>query len=131
IFTQNSQSFFLTGSPAQNSGRGGRVKGPNNGHDFGRTECGRARWEMKAEALFREGNYVRLKLAPKTRMGTIESIKEERGRVQYLFLQDSRLDEAVPGSVFDAYVSEDEIELCTKPSDEYWKAMNALAKRGS
>jgi hypothetical protein len=86
---------------------------------------------MKAEALFREGDYVRLKLAPETRMGTIESIKEERGRVQYLFLQDSRLDEAVPGSVFDAYVSEDEVELCTKPSDEYWKAINALAKRGS
>jgi hypothetical protein len=37
--------------------------------------------------VFHKGDYVRMKLSPHTRMGTVEDNKLERGHVEYLELQ--------------------------------------------
>ena len=47
--------------------------------------------------MFSKRDCVRIKMAPQTRMGTIEgSINKSNGRVEYHFVQDPRLQEAVP-----------------------------------
>ena len=47
--------------------------------------------------MLAKGDYVRLKMAPATRMGTIENIKIERSKVRYQFRQDRRFREALRG----------------------------------
>jgi hypothetical protein len=37
------------------------------------------------DLCFIRGDYVRMKLSPNTRMGTVEDSKLERGHVEYLF----------------------------------------------
>lgn len=71
--------------------------------------------------------YVRLTLAPRTRMGTITDIKTEHGHVEYLFHHDERFDDRTP----DFWASEGDFEACERPSDEYVATINALIKRGS
>jgi hypothetical protein len=67
---------------------------------------------------------VRLLQAPNTRMGTLVSDADAKGR--FRFEQDPRLEDKFPTSdVFD-----DEIELCTRPSDAQVRAINAAIKRG-
>ena len=77
-----------------------------------------------------DGQYVRIKMAPYTRMGTIEGCEERRGRTFYVFRQDPRLKEAVPGFVFEALLLEDELEPCERPSDDYWNTVNHLYSHG-
>ena len=55
----------------------------------------------------------------------------KRERVFYHFQQDARLKEAVPGSVSEAYVLEDELEACETPSDEYWQYVNKMIEGGT
>ena len=81
--------------------------------------------------MFTNGDYVRVKMAPNHRMGTIDDIKTERGRVEYLFRQDQRFHEAVQGFVFEAWIPEGELERCTRPSDQQVDDINKLIKMGS
>ena len=57
---------------------------------------------------FEKGTYVRLRVAPQTRMGTIEGHRMRNGKIEYLFLQDPRLNET--GPVFEVYFLEEELE---------------------
>jgi hypothetical protein len=77
---------------------------------------------------FAKGDYVRLKIAPNTRMGTIENITTERGWVKYHFRQDQRLREV--GPAFEAWILEDEMERCARPSDQHWAAINKAIEMG-
>jgi hypothetical protein len=76
-----------------------------------------------------KGDYVRMKMAPATRLGTIEGIKRERGQVRYHFRQDHRFLEALPGVVFETWVPGNVLESCTPPSDHYVNALNQLINR--
>lgn len=71
------------------------------------------------------GQYVRHRMAPDTLMGTIEGVETQRGRVFYRFRQDPRLREPISASLRNASFLEDELELCDRPSDEYWADVNA------
>ena len=42
------------------------------------------------------GSYVRKMMAPNARMGTITETRTRKGRVEYLFHQDSRFDGVLP-----------------------------------
>ena len=77
---------------------------------------------------FVKGDYVRMPIAPDTRMGTIEGHKIERGVTSYVFRQDPRLKEV--GPAVEIWVSEDEVEACARPTDAYWNTVNELIKRG-
>jgi len=63
--------------------------------------------------VFHKGDYVRMKLSPNTRMGTVEDNKLEHGQVQYLFHSDPRFSHRLP----DVYLMEDELEHAQRPSD--------------
>lgn len=76
---------------------------------------------------FSKGDYVRVKQAPDTRMGTIEGTEEKRGHTFYIFHQDPRYSEA--GREFVASFLDDELEPCARPSDDYWREVNAAIKR--
>jgi hypothetical protein len=75
------------------------------------------------------GDYVRLKMAPATRMGTIENIKIERGKLRYQFRQDRRFREALPGVTFETWVPESVLEPSEPPCDDYVRALNKLIQR--
>jgi hypothetical protein len=70
--------------------------------------------------------YVRLVLAPRTRIGVIIGTKQEHGRTQYLFHLDERFSDGLP----DFWVEEVDFEQCERPSDDYVATINALIKRG-
>jgi hypothetical protein len=75
--------------------------------------------------MLTRGQYVRHRMAPDTLIGTIEGTVIRRGRVFYRFRQDPRL--RVPKSAFlrDTTFLECELELCDRPSDEYWANINS------
>jgi hypothetical protein len=73
------------------------------------------------------GQYVRMVIAPNTRMGTITDKKVEGARVEYLFHHDPRFDDRLP----DCWVPPSDIEPCDRPTDSQVAAINALAKYGS
>lgn len=75
--------------------------------------------------MFNKGDYVRMKMAPNTRLGTIEGSKVG-DRVHYLLRTDPRIYDPLP----DFYVLEGEIELCQRPDDEHVRKLNELIKRG-
>jgi hypothetical protein len=76
----------------------------------------------------KKGDYVRMVMAPSTRMGTIVDMRtNERGMVEYTFRADPRISNPMP----DIFVFEDEIQLCDRPSDSQVAAINALIKRGT
>jgi hypothetical protein len=78
------------------------------------------------------GQWVRMKIAPDTRIGTIEGSEVQRGRTMYIFRQDPRLKEAVPsGPTVEIFLGEDEVEPCPRPTDAYWKTVNDRIERGS
>ena len=81
--------------------------------------------------MFAKDDYVRIKMAPNTRLGTIEDTKVERGRTFYHFLQDPRFHEVSPGPVFEAWILEDELEFCARPTDQQVEAINKLIRAGS
>jgi hypothetical protein len=71
--------------------------------------------------------YVRLVLAPRTRIGTIARTKIQHGRTEYLFHQDERFADKLT----DFWAVDGDFEPCERPTDEYVAAINALIKRGS
>jgi hypothetical protein len=77
------------------------------------------------------GQYVRHRMAPDTLMGTIEGVETQRGRVFYRFRQDPRLRAAASALLWERSFSEDELELCERPSDEYWVRINERIEASS
>ena len=73
------------------------------------------------------GSYVRKMMAPNTHMGTITNTRTRKGRVEYLFHQDSRFDDVLS----DIWLQEPEIEPCSSPKDDEVDTINALKRRGS
>ena len=73
--------------------------------------------------MLAKGQYVRHRMGPDTLMGTIEGMETQRGRVFYRFRQDPRLREPI-SAWRDLSFLEDELELCDRPSDEYWSNIN-------
>jgi len=71
-----------------------------------------------------KGQYVRHKMARDTLIGTIEGAEIQRGRVFYRFQQDPRLRQQASALLRETSFSEDELELCDRPSDEYWASIN-------
>jgi hypothetical protein len=76
--------------------------------------------------VFHKGDYVRMKLSPNTRMGTIEDSKFERGHVEYLFRSDPRFSRRLP----DVYLTEDETEHLQRPSDTEIAKIDSLIRKG-
>jgi hypothetical protein len=74
--------------------------------------------------VFHKGDYVRMKLSPNTRTGTVEGNKWERGHVQYLFRSDPRFSHGLP----DVYLMEDELEHSQRPSDAEIVKINDLIR---
>jgi hypothetical protein len=73
---------------------------------------------------FQKGDYVRFRDAPGSRMGTLTSDADAKGK--FMFRHDPRFADKLP----DVRVFEDEVELCERPTDEEVKATNAGIKRG-
>jgi hypothetical protein len=74
-----------------------------------------------------EGTYVRMKVAPNTRMGTVHHHNDEDSSEKLIFRHDPRFADPLP----DMYVFEDEVEPCRRPSDVEVTTIHALIKRGS
>lgn len=55
-------------------------------------------------------------------MGTIEDVQVVQGVTKYHFRQDSRLRE--PGVRFEAWIRENDLALCKRPTNEYWDQIN-------
>lgn len=70
------------------------------------------------------GQYVRLRLAPNTRMGTITGSKTDGSKTEYIFHLDERFADRLP----DFYVFEEEVELWERPSDEQIRLINRLTQ---
>jgi hypothetical protein len=75
--------------------------------------------------VFYKGDYVRMKLSPNTRMGTVEADKLEHGHVQYLFRSDPRFSHRLP----DVYLTEEELEHFQRPSDAEIAKIDSLIRR--
>jgi hypothetical protein len=73
---------------------------------------------------FHKGDYVRFRDAPGSRMGTLTSDADAKGK--FMFRHDPRFADNLP----DVGMFEDELELCARPTDEQVKALNAAIKRG-
>jgi|SRR5580704_8035922 hypothetical protein len=72
------------------------------------------------------GSYVRRLMAPNTHMGTITNTRTRKGRVECLFLQDSRFHDVLS----DIWLRESEIEPCSNPKDGEVDTINAFKLRG-
>lgn len=68
------------------------------------------------------GQYVHMVVAPRTRIGTVEAACFDRGRIRFLFHQDSRLEYKLP----DVWLEESEVEECQRPSDEQVAEINDM-----
>jgi len=79
--------------------------------------------------MFAKGDYVRLKIAPNSRMGTIEDIRVRRDWTECHFRQDPRFRDV--GPIFEAWLPEVELEYCSRPSDQHVAAINKLIESGS
>lgn len=77
--------------------------------------------------MLKDGTYVRLVVAPNTRMGTVTQGTVDAGKERYLFHHDKRFHDTIP----DLYVFDYDIEICPRPNDEQVRAINALIKRGT
>jgi hypothetical protein len=76
--------------------------------------------------MFPDGTYVRLLLAPNTRIGTVSEGTVEAGKEKYVFRHDPRVNDPLPAM----YVFGFDIEACSCPSDAEVQTINALIKRG-
>ena len=74
--------------------------------------------------MLAKGQYVRHRMAPDTLMGTIEGVEIQRGRAFYRFRRDPRLRDPTSAFLRDVSFLENELELCDRPSDEYWSNIN-------
>jgi hypothetical protein len=71
------------------------------------------------------GQYVRMVVAPNTRLGTIEAIQLRSGHRSFLFHQDPRIASRLP----DIWLRDSEFEECKRPTDEQIKRINELRTR--
>jgi hypothetical protein len=71
------------------------------------------------------GQYVRMVAAPNTRIGTIKAARFDSDHVSFLFHQDVRLMFVLP----DLWMSDSELEECTRPTDEQVAMINNMAVR--
>lgn len=75
--------------------------------------------------MFKNGDYVRMKSAPTTRMGMIAGTRQTSlGNTECLFRLDPRYSEKLP----DFYLAEDLLELWPRGSDEEIAATNQKLK---
>ena len=81
--------------------------------------------------MLSKGQYVRHKMARETLIGTIEGAQINCGQVFYRFRQDPRLRAAASALLWERSFSEDELELCERPSDEYWVRINERIEASS
>lgn len=70
------------------------------------------------------GEYVRMVAAPNFRMGTVKAARFDRGKISFLFHQDSRLDCRFP----DVWLPAFELEECARPTDEQVAIINNIAR---
>ena len=77
--------------------------------------------------MLHNGLYVRLVIAPRTRMGTISQVSHESGKTKLLFHHDERFRDRLP----DLWLFEDEAEECLRPTDEEVKTIDKLIERGT
>ena len=68
------------------------------------------------------GQYVRMVVAPNTRLGTVRATRFDKDHVSYLFEQDPRLVFTLP----DVWMQDCELEECRRPTDEQVAAINNL-----
>ena len=76
--------------------------------------------------MLKDGTYVRLTVAPNTRMGTVSAGTAEVGKERYIFHYDPRF----VAPISDLYVFNYDIEKCARPSDAEVEQINALIRRG-
>ncbi len=76
--------------------------------------------------MLSDGMYVRLNIAPNTRMGTISQCTPEAGKVRFVFHHDPRFHDTTP----DIYLFDYDVEPCQRPSDAEVERINELIKRG-
>jgi hypothetical protein len=74
--------------------------------------------------MLHTGQYIRLRIAPNTRMGTITGSHVEGTRTEYVFHHDERFHDRTP----DFYVLEEEVEPWERPSDEHVALINRLTQ---
>jgi hypothetical protein len=72
------------------------------------------------------GQYVRMISAPYT-IGTIQAARCDSGQVSFLLEQDVRFAEIFPA----VWLSDSEVEECTRPSDEWVATANKLLRRNA
>ena len=77
--------------------------------------------------MLKDGTYVRLIVAPDTRMGTVSSGTVEAGKEKYIFHHDQRFIDPIS----DLFVFDYDIEECSCPSDAEVNAINELIRRGN
>jgi hypothetical protein len=70
---------------------------------------------------FSKGDYVRMVIAPRTRLGRLVTDADDQGR--FMFKLDPRIGDDSPSPVYG-----DEIEHCNRPSDSEMSAMKAMMK---
>ena len=70
------------------------------------------------------GKYVRMVIAPNTRMGTVKAARFDRDHVSFLFQQDARFADTFP----DVWLPDSELEECARPTDEQVAATNNMTK---
>lgn len=76
--------------------------------------------------MLKDGTYVRLTVAPNTRMGTVSAGTAQAGKERYVFHHDPRF----VASTSDLYLFDYDVEECPRPSDAEVEQINALIRRG-
>jgi hypothetical protein len=71
------------------------------------------------------GQYVRIVVAPDTRIGTIKAARFDRDHASFLFHQDPRLVYTIP----DVWMQDSELEECSRPTDERVSMINNMTIR--
>jgi hypothetical protein len=66
--------------------------------------------------------YVRMVVAPHTRIGTIKAVRFDNDQVSFLFHQDPRLAFRFP----DIWLQSSEVEECMRPTDEQVERINQM-----
>ncbi len=71
------------------------------------------------------GRYVRMVVAPNTRIGTIEAARFDRDHASFLFHQDPRIEFKLP----DVWIRDTEVEECGRPTEEEVAKINDMSIR--
>ena len=71
------------------------------------------------------GRYVRMVVAPNTRIGTIAAARFDRDHASFLFHQDPRIEHKLP----DVWIRDSEIEECPQPTEEEVAMINNMTIR--